>query len=168
MVCGKLSIPPLQSTALWRRWSPGWVINRLHIVKTADDQIMGSLKANRRVTIDHANSVTLQRHADQPPCFFLNPLDARLWQIWSLTPYMEVIIRPYVSYVTSTCCCSSMWVINNKFWSWEQWSFTTYTSVQKSNKVFKHIVSLGTSNHFSVGKNYNGLIFCFFYIYTHK
>ena len=56
----------------------GWVINRLHIVKTADDQIMGLLKANRRVTIDHANSVTLQRHADQPPCFFLNPLDARL------------------------------------------------------------------------------------------
>ena len=34
---------------------------------------MGSLKANRRVTIDHANSVTLQRHADQPPCFFSQP-----------------------------------------------------------------------------------------------
>ena len=34
---------------------------------------MGLLKANRRVTIDHANSVTLQRHADQPPCFFSQP-----------------------------------------------------------------------------------------------
>ena len=34
---------------------------------------MGSLKANRRVTIDHTNSVTLQRHADQPPLFFFQP-----------------------------------------------------------------------------------------------
>ena len=31
---------------------------------------MGSLKANRRVTIDHTNSVTLQHHADQPLLFF--------------------------------------------------------------------------------------------------
>ena len=159
-ICGPAAsyqwIPPLQSTALWRRWSPGWVINRLHIVKTADDQIMGSLKANRRVTIDHTNSVTLQRHADQPPLFFFNPIDARLWQMWSLTPYMGVIIRPYVSYMTSTCSCSSMWAINNKFWSSEQWSFTTcmfvYILVRKSNKVSKHNVSLGTSNHLSVGK----------------
>ena len=43
-------------------WCPGWVINRLHIVKTADDQIMGSLKANRRVRIDHTNRVTLGSH----------------------------------------------------------------------------------------------------------
>ena len=72
-ICGPAAsyqwIPPLQSTALWRRWSPGWVINRLHIVKTADDQIIGSLKANRRVRIDHTNRVTLGSQASRWPLF---------------------------------------------------------------------------------------------------
>ena len=81
--------------------SPGWVINRLHIVKTADDQIMGSLKASRRVRIDHTNRVTLGFQASRWPLF--NDQASR--NMSSSTHKYHTVERSYAD----PCSSSEMW-----------------------------------------------------------